>query len=444
MFKPFARSVGSRPGAGRTGAGGGKADLRGVSTVAELSSSAVRRATAVLIALRVGYAYNWFSVGPVLPSIGAEFGVGPADWGVLVAAFLLGAGLLQVPAGFLARRYGARSISLLGVGLLAVSAVGGAFAPSFPTLVAARLAAGVGAALFFSPAIGLVASLYPPGRRGLPVGTFSSAFSLGAALGIFGSSLLVPELGWRGARAFGGLALGVLVVLALPMIPSRAGAPSPPPATVPRRLPAALVHRGVWAIGLAFVGMEGATFATGQFIVPYGESVEGWSITLAGAVGMAFVLPSLFGGPVGGPMAERYRNHRTQLALITLVGGGLLALLPFVGLAGVVGIGIVFSFAYGMVYAIMYVLPHFWREVPAEEIPLAIGLFNSVQLAGGALVSFLFGWIVAVRSYPFAWEVLAAMVVVSLAALALLPGTPAREAGPPAAGATSPIGSHGR
>ena len=413
-------------------------------TVEALSASAVRRATALLIALRVGYAYNWFSVGPALPSIGSEFSVGPAEWGVLVAAFLLGAGLLQVPAGFLSRRYGARSISLAGVGLLAVSTVGGAFAPTFVTVVVARLVAGIGAALFFSPAIGLVASLYPPGRRGLPVGTFSSAFSLGAALGILGSSLLVPEVGWRGALAFGGLLLGLLVVLAIPMIPRTAGAPSAPATSAPGRLPVALVHRGVWAIGLAFVGMEGATFATGQFIVPYGESVEGWSITLAGVVGMMFVLPSLFGGPVGGPMAERYRNHRTQLAGITLLGGGLIGFLPFVGLAGVVGIGIVFSFAYGMVYAIMYVLPHFWREVPAEEIPLAIGLFNSVQLAGGALVSFLFGWIVAVRSYPLAWEILAGMVLVSLAALALLPPTPAREAGPPGAAALSPTGSRGR
>ena len=404
----------------------------------------VRRATVVLIALRVGYAYNWFSIGPALPSIGTQFDVGPAEWGLLVAAFLVGAGLLQVPAGFLSRTYGARRISLAGVGLLALSAIGSAFAPSFPILVGARLAAGIGAALFFSPAIGLVASLYPPGRKGLPVGTFSSAFSLGAALGILGSSLLVPVIGWEGALAFGGLALGLLVVVAVPMIPPQAGAPAPGAPLARRRLPVALVHRGVWAIGLAFIGMEGASFATGQFIVPYGESVEGWSSTLAGVVGMMFVLPSLFGGPVGGPMAERFGNHRTQLAALTLAGGGLLALLPFVGLAGVIGVGIAFSFAYGMVYAIMYVLPHFWREVPAEEIPLAIGLLNSVQLAGGALVSFLFGWIVAVRSYPFAWEVLAGMVVLSLGALALLPPTPARAAGPPLGAGPSPTASHDR
>ncbi len=410
-----------------------------------LPDARVLRATAVLVARRVGYAYNWFSIGPALVPIGVEFGVGPAEFGLLVAAFLVGAGLLQVPAGFLARRYGARSVSLAGVGLLAASAVASAFAPSFAALLATRLAAGVGAALFFSPAIGLVASLYPAGRRGLPVGLFSSAFSAGAGLGVSGSSLRIPIGGWREAIAIGGLALGVLVVLGLGLIPRTAGAPpaEPPPVTR-RRIPTALAYRGVWAVGFAFVGMEGATFATGQFIVPYGQVIEGWSVPLAGVVGMMFVLPSLFGGPVGGPMAERFRNHRTQFVLATGAGALARALVPIAGWGGLLVIGVVFSFVYGVVYAIMYVLPHFWREVPADEIPLAIGLFNSIQLAGGAFVSFLFGWMVSVRSYAFAWEVLAGIVLLSLAALVALPPTPARAARPPAEGSRSPPVGPGR
>jgi predicted MFS family arabinose efflux permease len=357
--------------------------------------------------------------------------VGPADWGLLVAVFLVGAGLLQVPAGFLARRYGARAVSIWGVGLLAVSGVASALAPSFEVLLATRLFAGVGAALFFSPAIGLVASLYPPGRRGLPVGTFSSAFSAGAGLGVLGSSLLIPEVGWRGAMAVGGVSLGILVLLSLEMVPRAAGALRLRPIPRAQRVPAALTYRGVWAIGIAFIGMEGATFATGQFIVPFGEAVDGWSITLAGVVGMMFVLPSLFGGPIGGPIAERHRNHRTQFALTTVAGAAVIALIPYAGLAGTILIGVVFSLGYGFVYAVMYVIPHFWREVPPEEIPLAIGLFNSIQLSGGAVVSFLFGWVVSVRSYAFAWEVLAVLVMGTLVAIVALPATRARGAGPP-------------
>jgi MFS family permease len=398
-----------------------------------LSPRAAVRATWALVALRIGYAYNWFDVGPALPSIGTTFAVGPAEWGLLAAAFLVGAGLLQVPAGFLARRYGARSVSLAGVGLLALSAAACGAAPSFPVLFVLRLVAGVGAALFFSPAIGLVASLYPPGQRGLPVGGFSSAFSAGAALGIVGTALLIPLIGWQLSLVVGGAALGLTTVVSLFAVPRAAGAAPRLPSAARSGVPAALRYRGVWAIGIAFIGYEGATFATGQFVVPWGEAVQGWTIALAGVVGMMFVLPSTLGGPVGGRVAERHRNHRTQFVVATLVGVAVIALLPFAGLALALAIGIVFSFSYGFVYAVMYVIPQFWREVPAEEIPLAIGLLNSIQLAGGAGVSALFGVIVAARSYAVGWEALALLVLATLVAIVFLPVTPPAGAGPPVA-----------
>ena len=168
-------------------------------------------------------------------------------------------------------------------------------------------------------------------------------------------------------------------------------------------------------------------------MVPWGESVEGWSITLAGVVGMMFILPSVFGGPIGGRLAERHRNHRTQCIVATLAGAVVLAALPWAGLAFAIVIGAVFAFSYGIVYAVMYVIPLFWREVPAGEIPLAIGLLNSIQLAGGAGVSALFGAIVAARSYAVGWEVLVLLVVVTLVAIVFLPATPSAGAGPPVA-----------
>ncbi|MCI4339520.1 MAG: MFS transporter [Thermoplasmata archaeon] len=386
-----------------------------------------------MIALRIGYAYNWFDTGPALTAIGSTFSVGPAQLGLLVAMFLVGAGLLQVPAGFLALRFGARAVSVAGVALLAATAAASAVAPSFDALLLLRLGAGFGAALFFSPAIGLVASLYPAGRKGLPVGTFSSAFSAGAALGIVGSSFLVPMIGWRGSLLVGGALLGILALAALVAIPREAGRPAPR-STAPWSWPVALRFPGVWIIGFAFVGVEGAAFATGQFIVPFGETVRGWSILLAGVVGMMFVFPSTFGGPVGGSVAERYRNHRTQFVAATLVAAGVLALVPWAGLVTAVLIGIVFSFSYGFIYAVMYVLPHFWTKVPSDQIPLAIGLFNSIQLSGGAVVSFLFGWVVSVQSYGVAWEFLAVAMVVTLVVLVALPATgPGPGSGPPLA-----------
>ncbi len=416
------------------GADGPTAGDRPRSTAREPEDRAGRtRATWLLVALRTAYAYNWFDIGPALPGIGAAFSVGPDAWGLLVAAFLIGAGLLQVPAGLLARRYGPRTVALAGAALLSAGALASTLAPSFAVLFATRLLAGAGAGLFFSPAIGLVGALYPEGERGVPVGVFSSAFSAGAAAGVFGSAVAIPYVGWRAALALGGVGLAALTVLSAARVPRSLGAA---PTAVPARprTPVALRLRGVWAIGLAFVGFEGATFAAGQFVVPFGESVHGWSSAVAGAVGTAFVLPSVLGGPIGGVAAERAGRPRLQLAVVTAAGGLVLALLPLANLAGAVAIGAMFSFAYGFVYAVMYVIPHRWPQLPSEEIPLAIGLFNALQLGGGALVSLLFGYVVASRSYALAWPVAGAVQLVTLLALVALPAsTAARRPGAGAA-----------
>jgi predicted MFS family arabinose efflux permease len=253
----------------------------------------------------------------------------------------------------------------------------------------------------------------------VPVGTFSSAFSAGAALGLVSSSFLVPVIGWRLALAVGGIALGGVALAAWLGIPRAAGGPDRTPRV--GRTPAALRFRGTWAVGFAFIGVEGASFATGQFIVPYGELVLGWTALLAGGVGMMFILPSVAGGPVGGSFAERFRNHRTQFFIATGIVALVLVALPVAGWAAAIAIGTVFSFGYGFIYAVMYVIPHYWRPVPPGEIPLAIGLFNSIQLAGGAVVSAAFGWVVAERGYSVGWWFLAAAVVATLVALVALP-----------------------
>ena len=388
----------------------------------------------MLTALRFGYAYNWFDIGPALPRIGASFGVGPGLWGVLVAGFLIGAGATQVPAGWLSRRFGERPVTLVGAATLAVAALGGAAAPSYALLLGTRVVAGVGAGLFFSPAIGWVGRLFGPGERGVPVGVFSSAFSAGGAAGIVGSALLVPVVGWQGSLAAGAVGLGAMTLLALGAIPRTATPPVERPSRRPEPSTGVWRSRSVVAIGLAFVGFEGATFATGQFVVPFGEVVRLWPAWLAGTVGASFILPSIVGGPVGGILSERSMRHRAQLAGITVLGAAALAVLPFAGIAAALLVGSVFSFAYGFAYAVMYVLPHYWSDLPEREVPLAIGLFNAIQLGGGALVSAAFGLIVAARSYAVGWEFAAAVQVVCLLALVgLRPTVPARPAGAAAA-----------
>ena len=56
-----------------------------------------------------------------------------------------------------------RTVSLVGLVVLGAAGLASAFSPTWPILAVLRGLAGVGAAMFFSPALGLIAS-YPPSR----------------------------------------------------------------------------------------------------------------------------------------------------------------------------------------------------------------------------------------------------------------------------------------
>ncbi|HEX9430756.1 MAG TPA: MFS transporter, partial [Candidatus Bathyarchaeia archaeon] len=134
---------------------------------------------------RVIYTINWFNISPALFLIGVEFGVDLPSLGILTASFLAGAGIFQIPAGIASASWGPKNTSQLGMLLLSLSGIGEGLSPNFPVLIVFRFLLGVGAALFFAPAIGILTPLFKTEEEGLVLGLYNSCFNIGGGLGLF-------------------------------------------------------------------------------------------------------------------------------------------------------------------------------------------------------------------------------------------------------------------
>ena len=155
----------------------------------------------------------------VAPDLVRDFGVSPAELGVLTSAYLLSFSLFQLPLGVFLDRYGARRVQTV---LLAIAAAGCflfAAAPDFFSLVASRAIIGLG----FSA--GLMASFkassiwVPPERRSLANASIMSAGALGIIMATEPTAWLVTQVGWRAAFVIFGaiiLAGAAFVFLAVP------------------------------------------------------------------------------------------------------------------------------------------------------------------------------------------------------------------------------------
>ena len=84
---------------------------------------------------------------PALPAIGLDLGVRAAnDWQWVIAAFMFGFGVGQLVHGPLADRYGRRPVLLISLGLGVAFNLLAALSPTYPLLIAARIAAGLATA----------------------------------------------------------------------------------------------------------------------------------------------------------------------------------------------------------------------------------------------------------------------------------------------------------
>jgi MFS family permease len=99
-------------------------------------------------------------------------------------AFGLFYAVAGLPLGWLADRV--HRVRLIACGILmwsAMTALSG-MANSFPALFLARMGVGVGEAALVPAAVSLLADLYPPRRRALPMSVFTSGVSLGIGLAL--------------------------------------------------------------------------------------------------------------------------------------------------------------------------------------------------------------------------------------------------------------------
>ena len=377
-------------------------------------------ATGILLVARVVYAYNWYDVGGVLPLLGARFGIGTVELGIVLSAFLLGAAVFQLPAGYVAMRWGARSTSITALGVMGAFALASAASPNWMVLALLRFGAGGGAAFFFAPALGLVTAYYPSGRRGFMVGAFIAGFSVGSGIGLFASAYLGPTVGWSVPIGLGGaLLLGVALVsvLFLPRTPNETKTPVRGLWGASRPV---LRSPGLWGVALGGGGLWGGYYIAAQYFVNFAHVVHpSWSLALAAAAPTVMIAVEVPGGPFGGRLGERSRDMRRALVAWGIVAGILLVAVPFLSLGTELAAFAVLGFSDGVTFTLLYLIPMYLPEVIGNRVALGLALVNFVQILIGGAIALGFAFVAATTGYVGAWIFAGAATVAFLPALVL-------------------------
>jgi len=139
--------------------------------------------------------------------ISTEYGLGNQRLGWIFSAFLIGYAGFQLPAGWLAARYGPRRVLTLGVLWWGVTTALTALLPSgfshaVMLLIAIRFALGAGEAVIYPAANQFVARWVPVQERGFINGLIFAGVGAGSGLTPPLLTWLITHQGWRAAFWF--------------------------------------------------------------------------------------------------------------------------------------------------------------------------------------------------------------------------------------------------
>ncbi len=156
----------------------------------------------LLITSGLGWMFDAMDVlliGFLVAPITKEFSLAPAQVGLVASAGFVGMFFGAAISGRLADRYGRRLIFQATLILFSVGAMLSAVAPTFETLLAARVVAGLGLGGELPVVATLVSEFSPRAQRGRMIVLLESFWAYGTLAAGLVALFVLPQFGWRGA-----------------------------------------------------------------------------------------------------------------------------------------------------------------------------------------------------------------------------------------------------
>lgn len=254
-----------------------------------------------------------FVIAGVLPGIARDTNATLAAAGLLVTAFALVYALAAPLLTAAAARAERRAVLVAAMALLAAANAAGAAAHGYGWIMAARVGAALGAALYSPIALATAVQLSRPVARGRAISVVLGGMTMSLITGVPLGALLGALGSWRWTLSFvaviaAACAAGVAVLL--PRVPAV------PASSLRARL--ALLRRAAVAANLAatFLWITGA-FVLYTFIAAVLGAATGWHGPAISVLLLAYGAAAFAGNAAGGRMAGRWGARRSIAAALT-------------------------------------------------------------------------------------------------------------------------------
>jgi MFS family permease len=350
--------------------------------------------------VRIVYAINWLNIGALFYLMSVDLNGGVSGLGTLTSSFYLGVGLMQIPGGVLAAKWGPKRTVTTGILVSSLAVLATSISVSLTEVAVLRFIVGSGMALVFAPTV-ILATRFLGGRSGIGAGLINSAFDVGGLLGLFGWILIASATGWRPSLVLSG-GLGLLTgLLFIGLVPKDQNGNRF--VLSGERLRRILNNRNLVLLGLGALGSNMGSVLISSFMVFYLQSDLRETAAIAGFVATLVVILPIVTSLWGGRLYDRLKKPRRLLVSSGL--GMVIALVACsVPTTSAASLGaIVGGIAIGPASTVAFAAAKDLSGVEREYESLTIGWVNCISLTGSVWPPIVFSYLARSASYSAAW-----------------------------------------
>ncbi|MBT2616155.1 MULTISPECIES: NarK/NasA family nitrate transporter [unclassified Bacillus (in: firmicutes)] len=355
----------------------------------------------------------WVLLGALGVYITKDFGLSPAEKGLIVAIPILGGSFFRIVLGFLTDRIGPRKTAIGGMLVTMIPLFWGwLFGESLAELYLIGILLGVAGASF-AAALPMASRWYPPHLQGLAMGIAGAGNSGTLFATLFGPRI-ADSLGWHNVM---GLALIPLTIVFIIYILIAKDAPSQPPAKPLKEYFNVFKITDTWYFCILYSVTFGGFVGFTSFLSIFFVDEYGLTRIRAGEFVTLCVIAGSFFRPVGGFIADK-------------IGGVKLLMFLFIGLT-ICMFGISFLYSLTAVTILLFIGMLFlgmgngavFQLVPqrfSKEIGFITGIVGAAGGVGGFLVPNILGTLKQITgTYATGFLVFSAVGIVALLILGL-------------------------
>lgn len=331
------------------------------------------RVLILLFLVRTTLAFQFQAVGALSPAFQEHFGVGIADIGLLIGLYFAPGIVLAVPGGALGRRFGAKRMVVVGLGLMTAGGVLMLLSDSWAGQIAGRMIAGFGGVLLNVLMTKMVTDWFAGKEITFSLAAFVMSWPVGIASALVVLPLVGSGYGLKAALTLIAilLAMGLLAIALLYRAPpggESVGAAAAAGGRMRGPLLGAIVAAGcIW-------GIYNSALST---IFSFGPTLfiaRGMSPEIAGSTASIIMWMLAVVGPIAGFLVDRTGRRylilaagNLSFAAFVLIGSWTGQVLPIV-----IAMGLVSGVAVGSMMSLPAMV------LPPAARALGMGIFFSI------------------------------------------------------------------